>query len=399
MPARAPIDWAPRFAPYIARPRPYAPHLAPRPSVLRPHCLARERLLLWRPLPSTAGAELSESARQLIFAVLSRSLAPGTCETYGSGLLLYHVVCDSHGIPEHARAPATASVLALFIADLVGRYSEAAIKNAVAAVRAWHILHRHPWVPNDNELVSLLRAAEKEAPPRREPRAALALSDLHAIVGQLNSAIHLDAAVAAALLVCFWGTARLGELLPQTLQGPAGFNAQRCPTLSNLRHAADEHGNPISVLHLPATKVEPTSGEDIYWAPRTDSTDAAAALERHLSLNAPSTSAHLFAYLDKGRRLKSLTKNVFLTRWKAAAAAAGVPLLKGHSIRISSTTHYLLHGLSFEAMRVKGRWASTAFTLYLRRHAEIMAPYLQESPTVHTDVLRRTALLPPTSRR
>ncbi|EJD35538.1 hypothetical protein AURDEDRAFT_28060, partial [Auricularia subglabra TFB-10046 SS5] len=366
---------------------PYPAHLSPRPSVLRPHCMARERLLLWLPLPSAANAQLSEASRRLVFNVLSRSLAPGTCETYGSGLLLFHVICDTHGIPEHSRAPVTPSVLALFIAELVGRYSEAAIKNAVAAIRAWHVLHRHPWVPNDNEVTSLLRAAEKEAPRVRQPRAAFSHADLLGIVAQLDPDVHLDAAVAAALLVCFWGTARLGELLPQTLQGVFGFTAQRCPTRLNLRHSADENGNPVSVLHLPCTKVRPTTGEDIYWAPHGDSTDASAAVQHHLELNAPLPAAHLFSYLDKNGRAKTLTKTAFLNRLKLAAAAARVPLVKGHSIRISSTTHYLLRGLSFEAMRVKGRWASDAFMLYLRRHAEIMAPYLQESPSVHSEIL------------
>ncbi|EJD35546.1 hypothetical protein AURDEDRAFT_29215, partial [Auricularia subglabra TFB-10046 SS5] len=354
---------------------PYAAHFAPRPPALRPHCLARERLLLWLPLPSPANTQLSEPDRHLVFNILSRSLAPGTCETYGSGLLLFlHVICDTHSIPKHARAPATPSVLALFIAELVGWYSEAVIKNAVAAIRAWHILHRHAWVPNDNEISTLLRPAEKEAPRLRQPHAAFLLSDLRAIVAELNQTVHLDAVLHAALLVCFWGTAHLGELLPQTLHGTSGFTAQSWPTMLNLHHSADKDGNAVSVLHLPCTKVRPTTGEDIYWAPHGDSTDVLSALHSHLDLNTPPATVHLFSYLDKNRKVKTLTKTAFLNRLKVAVAAAGVSLVKEHSIRISSTTHYLLHGLSFEAMRVKGRWASNAFMLYLRRHAEIMAP-------------------------
>ncbi|EJD40545.1 hypothetical protein AURDEDRAFT_69962 [Auricularia subglabra TFB-10046 SS5] len=392
------IEWSPRFSPYSASPRPYAAHLAPRPSSLRPHCLARERLLLWRPLPSEVNASFTSENRRLVFNVLSRSLAPGTLETYGSGLLLFHVICDTHGIAEHARAPAGQNVLALFIAELVGRYSETAIRNAVAAVRAWHVLHRHLWSPNDAEVDALIRAAGKEAPQRKPVRQAFDLATLELLVARLNPSLPLDAAVKAALLVCFWGTARPGELLPSALQGPNGFTALRCVTTVNLRHSCDDCGNPISVLHIPQTKVEPVAGEDIYWAPQADAADASSALQHHLSLNNPTPLSHLFAYLDKNRRLKTLTKSAFLTRLSSAAAAAGVPTLRGHSIRISSTTHYLLNGLSFEAMRVKGRWASNSFTLYLRRHAEIMAPYLQERPAVHLDVLRRTAVLRPTTR-
>ncbi|EJD44540.1 hypothetical protein AURDEDRAFT_65153 [Auricularia subglabra TFB-10046 SS5] len=380
------------------RPRPYAAHLAPRPSSLRPHCLARERLLLWRPLPSALNASFTADNRRLVFNVLSRSLAPGTLETYGSGLLLFHVICDSHGIAEHARAPAGQNVIALFIAELVGRYSETAIRNAVAAVRAWHVLHRHQWSPNDAEVDALIRSAGKEAPRRRPVRAAFDLVTLELLVARLNPVFPLDAAVKAALLVCFWGTARLGELLPRAFQGPNGFAPSRFVTTANLRHSHDDHGNPISILHVPQTKVEPVLGEDIYWAPRAGFSDASSALQQHLALNVPTPAAHLFAYRDKHRRLKTLTKATFLTRLGTAAAAAGVPAPRGHSVRVSSTTHYLLNGLSFEAMRIKGRWASNAFMLYLRRHAEIMAPYLQERPAVHLDILTRTAVLPPANR-
>ncbi|EJD33873.1 hypothetical protein AURDEDRAFT_140610 [Auricularia subglabra TFB-10046 SS5] len=369
------IDWTPRA------------HLTPRASSLRPHCLARKRLLLWRPLPSELNASFSAENRCLVFKVLSRSLAPGTLETYGSGLLLFHVICNTHGIAEHARAPAGQNVVALFIAELVGCYSEMAIRNAVAAVRAWHILHRHVWSPNEAKVDTLIRAAGKEA-LRRKPiiRAAFDLATLELLVTRLDPALPLDAAVKAALLVCFWGTAWLGELLPRTLQGPNGFAASRCVTAGNLRHSHDDHGNPISVLH-------PVTGEDIYWAPRADFSDASSALQHHLALNKPTPSAHLFTYLDKHRRSKTLTKATFLARLAAATAAAGMPAPHGHSVRISSTTHYLLNGLSFDAMQVKGRWASNAFMLYLRRHAEIMAPYLQDRPAVHLDVLTRTAHL------
>ncbi|KAJ7200097.1 hypothetical protein GGX14DRAFT_372564 [Mycena pura] len=39
---------------------------------------------------------------------------------------------------------------------------------------------------------------------------------------------------------------------------------------------------------------------------------------------------------------------------------------------------YLLRGLPLDV--VKGRWASDAFAIYLRRHAKIMAPYMQAKP-------------------
>ena len=53
------------------------------------------------------------------------------------------------------------------------------------------------------------------------------------------------------------------------------------------------------------------------------------------------------------------------------AAAARVAVLnphQGYGIRIGSTLEYLLRGMPFKVMKVKGRWASDAFLVYLTQH-------------------------------
>jgi hypothetical protein len=54
--------------------------------------------------------------------------------------------------------------------------------------------------------------------------------------------------------------------------------------------------------------------------------------------------------------------------------------LKGHGIQIGATLEYLLHGVPFDVVKSLGRWASEAFMLYLRQHAVIIAPYIQNHP-------------------
>ena len=39
-------------------------------------------------------------------------------------------------------------------------------------------------------------------------------------------------------------------------------------------------------------------------------------------------------------------------------------------------------------MKAKGRWADDSFQLYLRKHAVIIAPYIQAEPAVHEAVIR-----------
>ncbi|KIK74468.1 hypothetical protein PAXRUDRAFT_175626, partial [Paxillus rubicundulus Ve08.2h10] len=89
---------------------------------------------------------------------------------------------------------------------------------------------------------------------------------------------------------------------------------------------------------------------------------------------------------------KPLTKK-FLSVLAGAAKKAGIKPLHGHSIRIGSTLEYLLRNIPFDVVKVKGRWASDSFLVYLRRHAQILAPYMQAQPVIHEAFLRYT--LPP----
>jgi len=56
---------------------------------------------------------------------------------------------------------------------------------------------------------------------------------------------------------------------------------------------------------------------------------------------------------------------------------AGHDDVQGHGIRIGVTLEYLPRGIPFDVMKVKGRWASDAFRLYLQKHNQILVPYMQ----------------------
>ena len=136
----------------------------------------------------------------------------------------------------------------------------------------------------------------------------------------------------------------------------------------------------MTVLHIPHTKVS-QQGKDICWAKQDRLIDPNMALAHHLKVNNPPQEGHLFAYHHKNRH-RPLTKSKFLAELTKAARAAGLEPLQGHGIRIGSTLEYLLRGVPFDVMKVKGRWSSDAFMLYLRKHAQILAPYIPlQSPT------------------
>ena len=87
-----------------------------------------------------------------------------------------------------------------------------------------------------------------------------------------------------------------------------------------------------------------------------------------------------------------LSKQTFQKHLNQAARAAGLSEQKGHSIRIGSTLEYLLRGLPFDVVKVKGRWNSDAFHEYLRDHAKILAPFMQKAPPDIQDQFIRIAI-------
>lgn len=158
-----------------------------------------------------------------------------------------------------------------------------------------------------------------------------------------------------------------------------------------MTHERDRNGLSVTVLRLPRTKTS-LQGEDIYWAKQAGPTDPEEALDNHRRVNQPPENKHLFSYrTNKGHQ--PLTKRKLIERLAKAAKAANLDPLQGHGIRIGSTLEYLLRGMPFDVMKTKGRWASDAFLTYLRKHALILAPYIQAVPQVHEAFVRYT--MPP----
>ena len=369
------------------KPAPYPSHLTLNPSARRPHCLARERLFLWKPASARQATDatgrsvnLSDVDLQRILSVMSHAWVEGTLETYASGLLAWHVYCDSKQIPEEQRAPASPVLIASFLATLAGLFSNKTLHNYVHGVRAWHVLHGASWVMKDDELKTMLKATERLTPTtsKRKKRLPFTPEFMSAIRRNLMLDSPLDAAVFACLTTCFYAAARLGEFTVRRLDA---FDPTLHVSPANLSNAAGRDGDEVTVLHLPRTKTN-AEGEDVYWAKQHGDTDPVSALEHHRQVNRPTNDAHLFAY-QHAKGLRPLTKSKFLERIATAARAAGLEPLQGHGIRIGATLEYLLRGVPFEVMKAKGRWASDAFHVYLTKHAQVLAPYMQATPTVH----------------
>jgi hypothetical protein len=239
---------------------------------------------------------------------------------------------------------------------------------------------------------TILKSAKRIAPPsKRKKRNPFTVDYMIAIKQQLDLSTSLDAAVFACMVTCFYAIGRLGEFTVPSLKA---FNPEHNIKVTDLRNDRDREGLEARVLHVPHTKVC-QDGEDLCWSTQAGPTDPNAALNHHLHLNAPLPHEHLFVHIPKiGQERRPLTKSAFIRRIHEASRTAKVDPLQGHGIRIGATLEYLLRGIPFETVKVMGRWGSDAFRGYLRKHTQILAPFLQADPKLH---LQFTQMVLPTA--
>ncbi|KIK52989.1 hypothetical protein GYMLUDRAFT_946159 [Collybiopsis luxurians FD-317 M1] len=378
----------------------YPSNLTPLPSTLRPHCPAHERLITWKPAckrtfldaaghPLILPDEFIERVQQ----VLVHGYAESTLETYASGLLAFHVFCDSRSIPEDQRASCSGDLLNTWMATMTGNYAGTSVKNYVHGVRAWHIIHGVRWNIDKATFDTMIQGAERLQPERsrRKKRQPFTPDYITKLLEDLDTTNPLDVACGGCLTTSFFCAARVGELTVPTLRD---FSPEKYITPSDVRNATDRNGFQTTILHIPHTKSSQIKGEDLYFSRQLGSADPDSWLHRQFTVNKPGPSEHLFTYShttsNKTTR-RPLTKSAFIQRIHKAAKNKGLPALQGHGIRIGATLEYLLRGVPFDAVRVIGRWKSDAFLLYLRKHAEIMAPYMQ--PELHQAFISYT--MPP----
>jgi hypothetical protein len=341
----------------------------------------------------SASFPLTASDAQRIYDVIGHAWADSTKETYGSGLLVYHTFCDLKGISEESRAPASHEIISIFISTLAGTYAGSTVSNYLNTVHAWHTIHGLPWSFRSDEIDALVKAAKILAPisSKQAPREPYTIDTMINLRAQLSLLDPLDAAVFACLTTIFFATARTSEF---TVNNLSAFDPLRHVTRGHMSIQHDRQGLEITNFRLPRTKAAP-QGEDVNWAKQDGLADPQRALQNHFTINNPPNNLHLFAYKAKNG-YRPLTRSKFLKTLEKAAKAAGIPPLKGHGIRIGSTLEYLLRNIPFDVIKVKGRWASDAFLVYLRKHAQILAPYMQAKPAIHEAFLHLT--IPPIRR-
>ncbi|KAF9052930.1 hypothetical protein BJ165DRAFT_819822 [Panaeolus papilionaceus] len=124
-------------------------------SEFRPPVPAAKRLALWSsPYARRRKLELASSIPDILvektYQAVEEALALSTRMAYGSGLLRFHQFCDAFDISEEARMPASAPLLASFVAHCRGSYEGKTISTWLSGVRYWHVFNQAQWNGEDD---------------------------------------------------------------------------------------------------------------------------------------------------------------------------------------------------------------------------------------------------------
>ncbi|KAJ7336107.1 hypothetical protein DFH08DRAFT_706516, partial [Mycena albidolilacea] len=323
-----------------------------------------------------------------IEAVMPEARAEGTRNTYGSGLLVWHVFHDKRATPEAQRAPASFVLIAAFIASIASMCSGKTIVNYMYGVCTWHILHWAPWVVDSHEIEALLSGTTHLTPATSKRKKHLPYT-VDLIIRYTRWCAFMlrrfNVSVYSCLTTTFWAVGRVGGFTVKTL---TAFDPMKHIKSVDVADTVDRNGLEMTEFNLPVTKSAP-EGEKASWAKQDSVADPKTALNNHLTVNSPPADGLLFAYKD-GKKHRPLTKNKFLQVLAAAIKQAGHEPMQGHGIQIGATLNYLLRGVPFDVMKIKGHWASNTFELYLTKYAQILAPYMQANPVIHNNFVRYT---------
>ncbi|KAI6007081.1 hypothetical protein EDD15DRAFT_2383948 [Pisolithus albus] len=359
-----------------------ASHISPSPW--RPHVLASDRLIL-----------------------MLQSLDSNTRSNYGSGLLRFTQFCDRLSIPESARMPASAELLALFASNHAGQLSDKTLNNWLAGLHFWHIVNGAPW-NGDDMLRHVRRGFAKLVPPssKRAKRPPVTLDALCILHDHLNLSNTFDAAVWAIAAIAFWSCCRLGELLIPSVQT---FDPSKHVSRSVLPISVStlENGTQHSFFHIPWSKTTLSLGADISITARDHRTCPLTALLNHCAGNSGLPShVPLFAFRTSSGWLP-MTRAWFLQKCNLTWVSVGFPDMPGHAFRIGGATELLLQGVPPDVVATQGRWKSQAFLEYWRQINSILPLFISSSAdsarfltldTVMDNFARRTNLRTITSR-
>ena len=225
---------------------------------MRNGCLRLQSALLFPRTPLSKQKQL-----------LLHSFASSTKATYGTGLLKFHIYCDTSQIPEIHRTPCITALLAGFITILSGQHSKTTIANFIAAVKAWNLVNSLPHDIDNATIHKLLRGPGRIQPLPLHRQQPITTHMIQRILVNLDISKHEQAGGDGCLTTVLWTCARLGEFTTPTIKA---FDPRIHVTVNSISFQQDRYSNKVTVFRVPRTKCS-ESGEPLFWAPQLGSLD------------------------------------------------------------------------------------------------------------------------------
>ena len=298
---------------------------------------------------------------------LDSGLAASTIRTYDAGIKHYSTFCEQLNTQITL---ATEPLLCRFVTYLANiNIAHNSIKVYLAGVRQLHIRRgvRMPATVDMPRLNQVLRGIKicqsKAGGTTRQPRLPVTPDTLQKIkIAWEQEGLDKDKIMLwAAFTTCFFGFMRSGEI---SLGNDSPFDPTRDLTPQDIE--VDSVQDPRLVrLHLKHSKTDPFGeGSDIFVARTYNELCPVSALLAWLTHREADRSSPLF-YFQSG---VPLTRSTFVTRFKEALSAAGInpARFSGHSFRIGAATTAAQKGMADSAIKLLGRWKSSAYQRYVR---------------------------------
>lgn len=364
-----------------------------KPSPLRPHCAADERIFLWRGVYKPPPSTIEHPLIQYIHGIASRSSLKDT-GGYGSGLRKFHLFCDIFTIPEPLRLPAPFQVLhsfALWAAtepDFVDPDIRASavfepvavdtVKKYLSAVRAWHIAQGWPPPLSEEQLDQIywsLRGLEnmQGATRKRPMRPPITIEMLKALKAVLILSDPFDACIWAMAVCAFWGMMRFGEV---SVSSRNAFDGKKNLKRRDVFFGYDRNGKRYARLDLPDAKTAKPGEIQHVFLVAQEGLCPLEALDNLKNIVPAGPDDPLFSWRDGHGDVRPMVKSKAIERINAILSAWGWGTAFGHSFRIGGASFFLALGINPEIVRLAGRWRSLAYEAYIRAFEQVVSLHM-----------------------
>ena len=300
-------------------------------------------------------------------------LATSTQKAYTSAKRRYLQFCQEKGLTP---LPAAEHQLCQFVSLLANQsLCHNTIKSYLAAVRHLHIAEGYgdPHISRMAKLEQVLRGiklvqAKGEKKPPRLPITPQHLTNLRGV--WLGKEKNFDGIMLwAAASLCFFGFMRSGEL---TIPSDSAYDESAPLCFKDV--TVDSIQNPQALrVRLKASKTDPFRvGVDIFVGKTGNELCPVTAVLSYMVKRGPSPGP--FFRFASGA---PLTRPRFVASVKEALAKAGVDAgrYSGHSFRSGAATTAASRGVGDAAIKMLGRWKSSAYQLYIKTPREQLAAY------------------------